>query len=136
MPASSFEKRLRLVEARIAPASPAADAAWNPFARLMLVLIAYHLGGLRPEESIMGGYSRALGYQRSGEIARLRTGNLTEITNRHEAAVTRLFASRGYDLDAPDDETFVAVMQGLIDVVPRERLTDNGIFIDAVDFLA
>jgi hypothetical protein len=135
MAMSGFERRLRRIETRMAPACPATDAAWNPFTKLMLLLLAHHLGGMGSEESIMDGYSRALGFRRSGEVRQAGLANSAEITDRHQAAVRCLFASRGYDLDEPDDESLLVAMRALIAEVPRERLVDNGIFIDAVDFL-
>jgi hypothetical protein len=65
------------------------------------IVLAYHVGGLRPDEEDPGeAHARALGYEsRLDYLEALSNANESEIDNRFKNAARRLFAQVDLDLD-------------------------------------
>jgi hypothetical protein len=123
MPVRDFEKRLRRAEGRLRYRRV---ASLDAFTRMKIVLVAYHLGEMKPHESVMDGYSRALGYARSADLLQAWRNDDPEPGERHVAAMKRLCALRDYDPEDRDDqdpdETLKAHLEALIDETPPELL--------------
>ena len=132
-----FEKRLRLVESYQGPEDPEAQAAELLQARLVRLILAYHLGGpLEPGEPLMDAYCRALGADYAEKELKENRSVQDDLVRRHNAALRRLVqARRGRDLDDLDDHEVAALVAELLVEIPDEWFQRIGlpIRIDMTD---
>lgn len=101
---------------------------------MKICVIAHHLGGVQPEEPVMAGYARALGFENPNELQ--REPGASENIPRHEAAMARLFAQHGVDMAATSWEqqadTFDTLLATLPDwLMARVGLPPGVTFVDA-----
>ena len=119
MNSTSLRQRLEKLEAL--GASSAAPQPLHPLTKLLNVLVAYHLGGAGPNESIAEATARGLGYDSPRDFkAALQAQSDTTAAEDRDArwrdAVRRLFALKGAtpDCDGPTfGDTVVALFADL-----------------------
>jgi len=120
---TTLRQRLEKLEAQ--SASGAAPRPLHPLAKLLDVLVAYHLGGAGPSDSIAGAMARGLGYDGSGDFrtalqANADTVAAEDMNTRWRDAMRRLFAFKGATPDC-DGPTFGDTLVALFTDLP-ERL--------------
>lgn len=123
MASLSLRRRIEALEARFA--SGGAPLPMHPAGRLLNVLVAYHLGGTGPRDSIAEGMARGLGYSgpqdfRSALMARSDISTAGNLDTRWRDAMVRLFALKGVAPDC-DGPVFGTVVEALFSELP-ERL--------------
>ena len=134
---AELAKRVRRMETRIGPASPA-DLSLGQ--RLFMLVLAYDRGGLQEHEAIMAGFARALGYQ-GREGFRLFKDDVqhkpSRISERHRMAIDAFFAAHGLD---PEDEADVDAKLALIgrrlDAMPAclpARIVGSALEVESAD---
>jgi hypothetical protein len=126
MNVTSLRQRLEKLEAL--GASSTAPRPLHPIAKLLDVLVAYHLGGLAGIDSIATGMTRGLGYDgpqifRTALLAGLKSPAGEDLNVRWRDAMLRLFALKGVAPDC-DGPTFDGVVEGLFYEMP-ERLKQH-----------
>lgn len=125
----TLRQRLEKLEAQ--SASSAAPQPLHPLTKLFNVLVAYHLGGAGPNDSIAGAMARGLGYETPGTFqAALQANSDTvaaeDLNTRWQDARRRLFALKGATPDC-DGPTFGATLVALFTDLP-ERLQHHPFF--------
>lgn len=94
---STLDIRLARLEAAQAPPVEV-ETSFAPGLRLLRLLLAVHLGDLRPGEDVVAGEARALGY---GYAAEMRAAMVAEATTfigwgtAHNVATSEMLAQRG-----------------------------------------
>lgn len=86
----------RLEAAQTAPVS--LETSFSPALRLLRLLLAVYLGGLRPGEDVAVGEARALGYQTAAEMHAAMVAARTAVMgwgSTHNEAVMRMLAPFG-----------------------------------------
>lgn len=86
----------RLEAAQVAPVS--LETSFSPALRLLRLLLAVYLGGLRPGEDVAAGEARALGFQTAPEMHAAMVAERTAVIGwgtAHNAAVIRMLAPFG-----------------------------------------
>lgn len=89
--------RLARLEAAQA-ASVSLDTSFSPSLRLLRLLLAVYLGGLRPGEDVAVGEARALGFRATAEMHAAMVAGRTAVIGwgtAHNAAVMRMLAPFG-----------------------------------------
>ncbi|MCJ2121049.1 hypothetical protein [Methylobacterium sp. J-077] len=143
MNVTSLRQRLEKLEAL--GASSTAPQPLHPIAKLLDVLVAYHLGGLAGSDSIATGMARGLGYDspqifRAALLAGSESPAGEDLNARRRDAKVRLFALKGAVPDC-DGPTFGGVVEALFYEMPEEVqhhsfLSPDNRFPEAVyDFL-
>ena len=117
----SLRQRLEKLEAL--NVSIAAPRPLHPLAKLLDVLVAYHLGGLAGSDSIATAMARGLGYDspqvfRTALDAGAGSPASEEINARWRDAMVRLFALKGAAPDC-DGPTFGGVVEALSYEMPE-----------------
>ena len=121
MNVTSLRQRLEKLEAL--GVSSTAPQPLHPVAKLLDVLVAYHLGGLTGSDSIATGMARGLGYD-SPQIFRTTLGAGSgspaseDMNARWRDAMVRLFALKGTAPDC-DGPTFGGVVEALFYEMPE-----------------
>lgn len=97
----------------------------HPLAKLLDVLVAHHLGGAAPNDSIAGAMARGLGYDgpqsfRTALLAESRSTASEDLNTRWRDAMGRLFSLKGTTPDC-DGPTFAVAVEALFSELP-ERL--------------
>jgi len=118
---ATLRQRLEKLEAQ--SASSAAPQPLHPLTKLLNVLVAYHLGGVRPNESIAEATARGLGYDgardfRAALQAQSDTTAAEDRDTRWRDAMRRLFGLKGTtpDCDGPTfGDTLVALFADMPD---------------------
>jgi hypothetical protein len=88
-------RRLAKLEAAFGADQSAADLL---FAKFWNRLLAYHVGGWRPDEgSHESAWLRALGYETRWDFANDLYGDTGELSVRYESAMTTMFALENVD---------------------------------------
>lgn len=118
---TTLRQRLEKLEAQ--NASHAAPQPLHPLIKLLNVLVAYHLGGAGPNDSIAGAMARGLGYDTPGSFkAALKANSDTvaaeDLDTRWQDARRRLFALKGATLDC-DGPTFCDTLVALFADLPK-----------------
>ena len=117
----SLRQRLKKLEAL--SASNMAPRPLHPLAKLLDILVAYHLGGLTRSDSIAAGMARGLSYD-SPQVFRTAhgagSGSMVseEMNARWRDAMVRLFALKGAAPDC-DGPTFGRVVESLFREMPE-----------------
>lgn len=126
-----LDKRLARLQEQFA--SDEAPPPMHPVARLLNVLVAHHLGGAGPSDSIGEAMARGLGYSdardfKTALMARSDGSAADDLNTRWRDAMVRLFAMKGAapDCAAP---VFGAVVEVLFFEMP-ERLQSHLNFAD------
>lgn len=107
MTASLLTRLARLEAIQTAPV--ALETSFSPALRLLRLLLAVYLGGLRPGEDVVAGEARALGYGSAAEMHAAMAANRTSIIgwgSGHNTAVARMLAplgGAGADMSANQD---------------------------------
>ena len=86
----------RLEAAQAAPVS--LETSFSPALRLLRLLLAIYLGGLRPGEDVAAGEARALGFRTAYEMHAAMVAERTAVIgwgSSHNAAVMRMLAPFG-----------------------------------------
>lgn len=90
---------IRLVRLEAAQAAPVAlETSFSPALRLLRLLLAVYLGGLRPGEDVAAGEARALGYRTAAEMHAAMVAERTAVIgwgSAHYAAVMQMLAPFG-----------------------------------------
>lgn len=120
---TALRQRLEKLEAQ--SASAAAPRPLHPLTKLLDVLVAYHLGGAGPSDSIAGAMARGLGYDGPGDFRTALQVNSDTVAaenmdTRWRDAMRRLFALKGASPDC-DGPTFGDTLVALFTEMP-ERL--------------
>ena len=121
MNVTSLRQRLEKLEAL--SVSNAAPRPLHPLAKLLEVLVAYHLGGLTGSDSIAAGMARGLGYD-SPQIFKTALGAGSgsqageDLNARWRDAKVRLFALKGAAPNC-DGPTFGGVVEALFYEMPE-----------------
>ena len=121
MNVTSLRQRLEKLEAL--GASSTAPQPLHPIAKLIDVLVAYHLGGLAGSDSIAAGMARGLGYD-SPQVFRTALGAgsgspaFKDMNARWRDAMVRLFALKGAAPNC-DGPTFGGVAEALFYDMPE-----------------
>lgn len=115
--------RQRLEKLEALGASSAAPRPLHPLAKLLDILVAYHLGAAGPNDSIAGAMARGLGYAGPQDFrAALRANSDTvaaeDMDNRWQGAMCRLFALKGGTPDC-DGPTFGDTLVALFNHLPE-----------------
>ena len=84
------------------------------------IVLAYYLGGLKPTETPLEGYARALGFENLPVINErlvLESANVAELESRHNDAVRRLFSELDDDRFSPEtlEEAIIEMAKRLPD---------------------
>ena len=121
MNTTSLRQRLEKLEAL--GMSHAAPQPLHPLTKLLNVLVAYHLGGAGPKDSIAEAMARGLGYDTPGSFqAALKANSDTvaaeDLNNRWQGARCRLFTLKGATLDC-DGPTFCDTLVALFADLPK-----------------
>lgn len=132
MSVTTLRQRLEKLEAL--GASIAAPQPLHPLTKLLNVLVAYHLGGAGPNESIAEATARGLGYDgprdfRAALQAQSDTTAAEDRDTRWRDAMHRLFALKGATPDC-DGPTFGDTLVALFTDLP-ERLQHHPFFSPA-----
>ncbi|MCJ2113243.1 hypothetical protein MKK64_18855 [Methylobacterium sp. E-025] len=99
--------------------SPAMANPLNPGIRLLLLLVAVHVGDLGPKQSIAEGVARALGYEHVRETRaamRAEGAAFIEWNYRHREAVTVLLSQRNGGPAAGMDRNEAAIRSLIADM--------------------
>ena len=122
MNVASLRQRLEKLEAL--GVSSTVPRPLHPVAKLLDVLVAYHLGGLTGSDSIATGMARGLGYD-SPQVFRTALGAGSgspaseDMNARWRDAMVRLFALKGAAPDC-DGPTFGGVVETLFCEMPEK----------------
>lgn len=133
MPSLSVLRRIEALEAQFA--SGGTPPPMHPVARVLNVLVAYHLGGAGPSDSIGEAMARGLGYGdardfRSALMARSDGSTADDLNTRWRDAMVRLFALKGAAPDC-DGPVFGTVVEALFSEMP-ERFQRHPVLAGAV----
>jgi hypothetical protein len=89
----------RLARLEAAQAAPVAlETSFSPALRLLRLLLAVYLGGLRPGDDVAVGEARALGYRTAAQMHTAMVAERTAVIgwgSSHNAAVLRMLAPFG-----------------------------------------
>ena len=115
--------RQRLEKLETLTASNAAPQPLHPLTKLLNVLVAYHLGGAGPKDSIAEAMARGLGYDTPGSFhAALKAMSDTiaaeDLNTRWQDARCRLFSLKGATPDC-DGPTFCDTLVALFADLPE-----------------
>jgi len=129
----SLQRRIKTLEAWFA--SGGAPPPMHPVARLLNVLVAFHLGGAGPTNSLAEAMARGLGYGgpkdfKSALMAHSDTHAAADLNTRWCDAMVRLFALKGAALDC-ERPVFGMVVEALFSEMP-ERLQRHPFLAQAV----
>ncbi|MGU3663151.1 hypothetical protein ACLBX9_03000 [Methylobacterium sp. A49B] len=90
---------IRLARLEAAQSAPVAlETSFSPALRLLRLLLAVYLGGLRPGEDVAASEARALGYRAAAEMHAAMVAERTAVIGwgtAHTAAVMRMLAPFG-----------------------------------------
>lgn len=90
---------IRLARLEAAQAAPVSlETSFSPSLRLLRLLLAVYLGGLRPGEDVAVGEARALGFRATAEMHAAMIAERTAVIGwgtTHNAAVMRMLAPFG-----------------------------------------
>lgn len=96
---ATFDLRGRLARLESAQAAPIAlETSFSPALRLLRLLLAVYLGGLRSGEDVAAGEARALGYRTAAEMHAAMVAERTAVIgwgSAHYVAVMRMLAPFG-----------------------------------------
>jgi hypothetical protein len=98
-----LDKRLRKLESRLPPEESAEERAARKLEWFLIDTIGYYLGDLKPNESIVAGYARALEYKYEREVIDAMKHKDPDYEHRFVDAKRRLFMKFGVDLSTADD---------------------------------
>lgn len=122
MSVNSFHRRLETLEAAHGQ-SGRRDGGLDPIRRMLLLLVAHHIGGMGPDESVAVGLTRALEYRAPHDLKRElhgkadTAGNL-DFDERYQDAVRRLLALRGASF-ADTGNVVAQALRGLFYAMPE-----------------
>jgi hypothetical protein len=94
-----LDKRLRKLESRLPPE----ESGEEKLERFLMTTIAYYLGDPKPNEPLVDGYQRALGYEYDSEFVDGLKHKGPDYEHRFVDAKRRLFMKFGVDLSTADD---------------------------------
>jgi hypothetical protein len=99
----------------------AAPEPVNKWALVMVNVVAFHLGGWTPKtkHSMAEHYAKAAEWPSTAAMARALQSDHAAFNERHQAALRRMFAARGVDLDSAGDDAKSLAMYQLIDEAER-----------------
>jgi hypothetical protein len=116
-----LDKRLRKLESRLPPEQSEEEEFKGALFLFQVAAIGYYLGDLKPNEPPMAGFSRALGYERSGDLQDAMKKNLPEFNQRYARAQRKLFTKFGVNLSTADGKEFSEALKRMHAGLPESR---------------
>ena len=123
----SIQRRLEALEKEERNRQNQQDASLDPLRRaiffIKIVVLAYYVGSLEPDEGPISGWARALNYQSPRElIDALSKKDQQEVDKRTHAALLQLYAQVGIDADGASERALFDVLLKLANQLPKQWL--------------
>jgi hypothetical protein len=116
-----LDKRLRKLESRLPPEESEEERAARKLESFLMTTIAYYLGDPKPNEPLVDGYQRALGYKYDREFVDGLKHKGPDYEHRFVGAKRRLFMKFGVDLSTADDGEFREALRRMYAGLPESR---------------
>ena len=116
-----LDKRLRKLESRPPPEESEEERAARKLESFLMTTIAYYLGDPKPNEPLVDGYQRALGYGYDSEFVDGLKHKGPDYEHRFVDAKRRLFMKFGVDLSTADDGEFREALRRMYAGLPESR---------------
>jgi hypothetical protein len=116
-----LDKRLRKLESRLPPERSEEEKNKSALFLFLTAAIGYYLGDPKPNEPPVAGFSRALGYERSGDLLDAIKENNPEFHQRYARAQRKLFMKFGVNLSTADDGEFKEALKRMHAGLPESR---------------
>ena len=123
----SILRRLEALEKEERNRQDQQDASLDPLRRaiyfIKIVVLAYYVGRLEPDEGPISGWARALNYQSPRElIDALSKKDQQEVDKRTHAAFLRLYAQVGIDAGGASERALFDALLKLANQLPKQWL--------------
>jgi hypothetical protein len=120
-----LDKRLRKLESRLPPEESEEERAARKLESFLMTTISYYLGDPKPNETLVHGYRRALGYEYDSEFVDGLKHKGPDYEHRFVDAKRRLFMKFGVDLSTADDTAeegeFIEALRRMYAGLPESR---------------
>jgi hypothetical protein len=116
-----LNKRLRKLESRLLRELSEEERFSRKLVSFLMTAIGHYLGDLKPNEPLVAGYARALGYASERLQFHAHTHNQPDFEDRWARAARKLFIKFGVDLSTADDGEFREALRRMYAGLPESR---------------
>jgi hypothetical protein len=116
-----LDKRLRKLESRLRRQLSEEERFSRKLVSFLMTAIGHYLGDLKPNDPLVAGYARALGYEYKHETVDALRHNQPDFEERWARVTHKLFMKFGVDLSAADDREFREALRRMYAGLPESR---------------